>query len=64
MDFTFAASVAAFGMVLRDSKYGGSTDLETVLRWARRSVGSDLEGYRKEFVRMVEAARQLSAEGI
>jgi Ca-activated chloride channel family protein len=64
VDFTFAASVAAFGMVLRDSKYGGSTDLETVLRWARRSVGSDLEGYRKEFVRMVEAARQLSAEGI
>ena len=64
VDFTFGASVAAFGMVLRDSKYGGSTDLETVLRWARRSVGSDLEGYRKEFVRMVEAARQLSAEGI
>ena len=64
VDFTFGASVAAFGMVLRDSKYRGSADLETVLRWARRSVGSDLEGYRKEFVRMVEAARQLSAEGI
>ena len=63
-DFTFAASVAAFGMVLRDSEYCGSTDLEAVLRWARKSVGSDREGYRSEFVRMVEAARQLRADGI
>ena len=62
-DFTFAASVAAFGMVLRNSEYCGSTDLETVLRWARQSVGSDREGYRSEFVRMVEAARELRVDG-
>jgi Ca-activated chloride channel family protein len=58
-DFTFAASVAAFGMVLRDSKYCGSVDLAAVLRWARSSVGPDLEGCRREFVRMVEEARHL-----
>ena len=44
-DFTFAASVAAFAMVLRDSKYCGATDLEEVLQWARSSVRADLEGY-------------------
>ncbi len=59
-DFTFAASVAAFGMVLRDSKYRGAADLAAVLRWARDSVGSDREGYRGEFVRMVEEAQRLA----
>ena len=58
-DFTFAASVAAFGMVLRDSKYGEAVDLATVLRWARSSVGRDREGYRGEFIRMVEEAQRL-----
>ena len=58
-DFTFAASVAAFGMVLRDSKYCSAVDLAALLRWARSSVGPDLEGYRREFVRMVEEARHL-----
>ena len=58
-DFTFAASVAAFGMVLRDSKYGEAVHLATVLRWARSSVGRDREGYRGEFIRMVEEAQRL-----
>ena len=59
-DFTFAASVAAFGMVLRDSEHCGATDLAAVLRWARSSVGEDREGYRSEFVRMVEEAQRLA----
>jgi Ca-activated chloride channel family protein len=59
-DFTFAASVAAFGMILRDSKYCGAADLAAVLRWARSSVGRDYEGYRREFVRMVEEAQRLN----
>jgi Ca-activated chloride channel family protein len=58
-DFTFAASVAAFGMILRDSKYCGAADLAAVLRWTRSSVGRDHEGYRREFVRMVEEAQRL-----
>ena len=60
-DFTFAASVAAFGMVLRDSRYCGGTDMEEILRWARSSVGEDLQGYRSEFVELVRAAHKLSA---
>ena len=62
-DFTFAASVAAFGMVLRDSEYRGTADLAAVLRWARSSVGRDHEGYRREFVRMVEEAQHLADRG-
>jgi Ca-activated chloride channel family protein len=59
-DFTFAASVAAFGMVLRDSEYRGTADLADVARWARSSVGEDLAGYRTEFLRMVEEAQRLA----
>ena len=62
-DFTFAASVAAFGMVLRDSKHRGAVDLAAVLRWARDSVGRDREGYRREFVGMVEEAQRLADRG-
>lgn len=62
-DFTFAASVAAFGMVLRDSEYRGTADLAAVLRWARSSVGRDREGYRREFVGMVEEAQHLADGG-
>ena len=65
-DFRFAAAVAAFGMVLRDSEYRGTATLDQVLQLARGSEGRDLEGERAEFVRLVESARLLSgieAEG-
>jgi len=50
-------------MVLRDSEYRGAADLVAVLRWARSSVGRDQEGYRTEFVRMVEEAQHLADRG-
>ncbi|HUF27407.1 MAG TPA: von Willebrand factor type A domain-containing protein [Gemmatimonadaceae bacterium] len=53
-DFTFAASVAAFGMILRDSEHKGKASLHDVLAMAGRSRGEDREGYRAEFIRMVE----------
>ena len=62
-DFTFSAAVAAFGMVLRDSEFDGASNLTEVLHWARSAVGEDLDGYRGEFVRMVEHAIRLSDHG-
>ncbi len=56
-DFRFAASVAAFGMVLRDSEYRGSATLDDVLVMAGGALGEDVAGYRADFVRLVEAAR-------
>lgn len=55
-DFKFAASVAAFGMVLRDSPYKGSADLEDALSWAKDGKGSDSHGYREEFIRLIHRA--------
>ena len=60
-DTRFAAAVAAFGMVLRDSEHRGSASFAAVLELARGALGYDPDGYRAEFVRIVEAARKLSA---
>jgi Ca-activated chloride channel family protein len=59
-DLRFAASVAAFGMLLRDSEQCGGFTLADVSRLARASLGEDRHGYRAEFVRLVEATRELS----
>ena len=53
-DLTFASAVAGFGMLLRDSEYCGDFGLADVLDLARSSTGEDREGYRTEFVRLVE----------
>ncbi|HEX6408850.1 MAG TPA: von Willebrand factor type A domain-containing protein [Gemmatimonadales bacterium] len=62
-DMRFASAVAAFAMVLRNSEYRGSADYNLVLALARESRGEDEDGYRQEFISMVERARTLSAGG-
>ena len=56
-DLRFAAAVAAFGMILRDSEHRGSATLDGVIELARGALGEDLGGYRAEFVKLVEAVR-------
>ena len=56
----FAASVAGFGLLLRDSRYKGNASWNNVLNIARNSRGNDLKGYRAEFVEIVEKARRVS----
>ncbi len=58
-DFRFAAAVAAFGMVLRDSKYKGNANLDLVLNLAQNSQGADLEGYRADFIELVKTAKKI-----
>jgi Ca-activated chloride channel family protein len=56
-DFKFAAAVAAFGMVLRDSPEKGASTFASVAAWAREGIGSDAGGYRSEFLDLVEKAQ-------
>jgi Ca-activated chloride channel family protein len=58
-DFRFAASVAQFGMILRDSPYRGTSNMESVLDVAQGSRGADRNGYRAEFITLVQKARNL-----
>jgi Ca-activated chloride channel family protein len=60
-DFRFAAAVAAFGMLLRDSPYKGDATLKWVWDTASASQGKDQGGYRDEFVSLVQKAIALSA---
>ena len=53
-NFRFSASAAGFGMLLRDSKFKGDLTYDTVLAMANNSQGKDPEGYRAEFIRLVE----------
>lgn len=55
-DFRFATAVAEFGMLLRDSPYKGEASWSAVLERAQNSKGKDYEGYRAEFIRLVEMA--------
>jgi Ca-activated chloride channel homolog len=50
----FSASVALFGMLLRESEFKGKGTYEMVIQLAERSKGADTEGYRSEFVRLVK----------
>jgi Ca-activated chloride channel family protein len=58
-DFRFAASVAEFGMILRNSPYKGTARMDSVLDIAEGAVGPDRNGYRKEFITLVQRARNL-----
>ncbi|MGD2121079.1 MAG: von Willebrand factor type A domain-containing protein [Gemmatimonadota bacterium] len=58
-DFRFASAVAAWGMLLRDSEYCTGFGLQDVAELAGSALGPDEDGYRSEFVRLVETARTL-----
>lgn len=61
-DFRFATAVAGFGMLLRDSEHKGNSTWAGVLAAARSARGDDPQGYRAEFIRIVEAARLLAEQ--
>lgn len=55
----FAASVAQFGMLLRRSPFKGSASWQSTASLAREHRGSDPDGYRAEFIRLIDLASAL-----
>ncbi len=55
----FSVAVAEFGMLLRDSKFKGDADFKSVMTLAKSAKGEDEEGYRAEFIKLVEIAELL-----
>ena len=54
-DFRFACAVAAFCEKLRSSKYVDDLyDVNDIAAFARENIGNDTDGYRKNFVELVE----------
>jgi len=59
-DFHFAAAVAGFGMLLRNSEHQGSISVPRILALASDGMGPDLDGYRRGFIDLVKAYRDIS----
>ncbi len=55
-DFKFAAGVAAFALLLRDSPQKGNASYEGLLELAGEALGADAGGYRREFLELVGKA--------
>ncbi|MEP2609961.1 MAG: YfbK domain-containing protein, partial [Cyclobacteriaceae bacterium] len=55
----WAASVASFGMLLRDSDYKGDMKFEDVINLAKGAKGEDEYGYRSEFIQLVRLASNM-----
>ena len=58
-DLKFAAAVAEFGMILRDSEYKGNGSLQQVIEWAQQGAGADMNGYLADFIELVRKAQAL-----
>jgi Ca-activated chloride channel family protein len=59
-NFRFAAAVAEFGMLLRNSEFRSAASYTDVLSLASKAKGLDEEGYRAEFIKMVQNAEMLA----
>ncbi|MCW2119209.1 YfbK domain-containing protein [Flavobacterium sp. 7A] len=54
-DFKFSSAVAWFGLKLRDSKLVSNKETNSIETLAKQGLSNDRDGYRAEFVRLVEA---------
>ncbi|MCU7617137.1 von Willebrand factor type A domain-containing protein [Chryseobacterium sp. PBS4-4] len=58
-DFKFASSVAWFGLVLRNSNLIKNKSLVDIEKLSKKGKGNDEEGYRSEFVRLLETYKTI-----
>ncbi|MGH9331430.1 MAG: YfbK domain-containing protein, partial [Vicinamibacterales bacterium] len=58
----FAAAVAEFGMLLRTSQHRGEATWRSAIDLARQHRGVDPDGYRAEFIKLVDLAGALAEQ--
>jgi Ca-activated chloride channel family protein len=58
-NFRFSASVAEFGLLLRNSQFKQNSDYKNVIALAENAKGDDKNGYRAEFINLVKTASSL-----
>ena len=59
-NFRFSAAVAEFGMILRNSEFKSKASYDQVITLAKTAKGKDTEGYRAEFLKLVESCQLMS----
>ena len=58
-DFRFAAAVAEYGMLLRESQFKQDSNFDQVISMAKKAKGIDDNGYRAEFIRLAESTKNI-----
>lgn len=58
-NINWAMAVAEFAQVLRDSKFKGNSTITSALANAKQAKGKDDEGYRAEFIKLIEMYKLL-----
>lgn len=61
-NFRFSASVAMFGMLLRQSEFVQNSSFEQAITLAEGAKGTDKEGYRAEYVKIAKSAQLLAKD--
>lgn len=61
-NFRFAAAVAEFGMLLRQSDFKQKSSYAQVISLVEQSMGKDKEGYRSEFLKLVKSSQLLAKD--
>lgn len=59
-NFKWSAAVVELALLLRDSKYKAESSYEQVLELAHAAKGEDANGYRAEFINLVQRVQLLS----
>ncbi|MDZ4794761.1 MAG: VWA domain-containing protein [Bacteroidota bacterium] len=59
-NFRFSAAVAEFGLLLRSSEYKQQASYSQVINLAKGAKGIDDNGYRAEFIRLVQSATSMA----
>ena len=61
-NFRFAAAVAEFGMLLRDSEFKQNSSYDQLIELASSSLGKDKEGYRSEFLKLAKSTSLMARD--
>lgn len=61
-NFRFAAAVASFGMLLRNSEFKQQASYDQAWQLAKDALQNDEEGYRSEFLKLVKNAQSLAGK--
>ena len=61
-NFRFAAAVAGYGMLLRNSEFKQNTNYADVINWAEGALGKDKEGYRHELLKLLRSSQLMAKD--
>lgn len=56
----FTLAIAMFGMKLRNAEYTQKIPYQTIINWSKAAKGIDNDGYRAEFIKLIETAELLA----